>query len=266
VLAARNEGAASGELNGGTHAGTITDADGRYAFDTLEAGRYELRAGGPPATLTKGAVGGYGAVVRSDVELAAGERLERIDFELDAGLSIEGRVLDADGVAVPNAAVFVRDGEGRPVERISSTKSDATGSFQIEGLAKGRYTLLARGGAMASAVVGPVDLAAGSSTPRVELSLEAGTDLIVRVEVDGETDRDARIRVWDRLDHEVSGLVGQADLQREIARGFRAGEHRVGPLPPGTYRVVARAGDGREQDRRVELRGQAERRLRIRID
>jgi hypothetical protein len=72
--------------------------------------------------------------------------------------------------------------------------------------------------------------------------------------------------VLDEDGREYSGMAAPEQLEQSIALGFSSREHRIGPLPPGRYRVIATTPDGKQHKKPVKLRGQDERKMRIRVD
>ena len=73
--------------------------------------------------------------------------------------------------------------------------------------------------------------------------------------------------VTDQDGNQVNGLWSLADLMKAFSGGgFSTDEQRVGPLPPGRYRVEAYAEDGRDAKKTVTLSGQEERPIRLRLD
>ncbi|MHC4264197.1 MAG: carboxypeptidase regulatory-like domain-containing protein, partial [Planctomycetota bacterium] len=263
VRAASVEGSTYASLVGLASASTVTDENGRYVFELLPPGTYSVQAGGPGSAISRSVDDTRGASVAPEVVLTEGAQIDDLDFELSTGLSLRGIVLDAAGDPVRQANVFVRNEDGHSLESLSTLQTDATGAFQVRGLGGGLHSLMARKGALATPIVTGIEARPGA--PAVELRLGPATDLIVRVDVDGEFDPGARVIVEDEAGQPVSAL---SSLEEEVRRlnAFRSDEFRFGPLPPGRYRVIARASDGRVEDRRVDLRGQTERRLRLRLD
>jgi hypothetical protein len=120
-----------------------TDEEGRWEIKDLPAGRYNLTA----------SKGGYVQLNYGQrrpfergrpIELADGQTLENVNFNLPRGAVIAGRVIDEFGEPVADAmvsALHYRSFNGRrrlvPVGRFGST--DDMGHFRLFGLAPGDY-------------------------------------------------------------------------------------------------------------------------------
>jgi hypothetical protein len=99
-------------------------SEGRYAAAVSEPGLYRLEHRGP----------GYAKSSR-DIEVEQG-RVYKVNVTLPPGGVIKGRVVDAAGRAVTEGDVFYR--EGRTSYGVSL---DRTGTYVLEGLSPGRYTV-----------------------------------------------------------------------------------------------------------------------------
>jgi hypothetical protein len=198
----------------------VADLAGRFSFEGLPAGRYALlvEAVGlasiepPPA-----AVPGPAPVIRLSGQ----------------GRSLSGRVV-ALGVATAGARVRLGDVEGGPARE---TLSDRDGSFVFHGLGAGFYSLRATRGNLASPILRGVstdDAPGVPSRPRAPTRLELGAGL----GLDGQ--------VVDDGGHGAPGADVRAestpdDPLADAAVTTTDGRFRLGPLPPGRYRLVARA-------------------------
>jgi protocatechuate 3,4-dioxygenase beta subunit len=105
---------------------TRTGADGRFQFD-VDPGEYTFTAGAE----------GYG--VKNDTLTVGSTGLADARIELEKGLEIKGRVLDASGQPVPSLTVIVRSAAAEPDTPGGQTLPD--GTFRIAGLAAKPYNL-----------------------------------------------------------------------------------------------------------------------------
>src|SRR4051794_10035471 len=137
------------ELPGGR--GMLTDDNGLFDLTELPAGRYTL-------TVSKS---GFVALsygqrrplqAGTPLQLADGQQLKGIEFQLPRGSVISGRVLDEDGDAMPGVMVRVMryqylQGERR-LTAAGNGQTDDKGQYRVWGLMPGDYYVnaIARGG------------------------------------------------------------------------------------------------------------------------
>src|SRR3954470_3418316 len=137
------------ELPGGR--GMLTDDNGLFDLTELPAGRYTL-------TVSKS---GFVALsygqrrplqAGTPLQLADGQQLKGIGFQLPRGSVIGGRVLDEDGEAMPGVSVRVMryqylQGERR-LTPAGAGQTDDKGQYRVWGLMPGEYYInaIARGG------------------------------------------------------------------------------------------------------------------------
>lgn len=233
---------------------TETDADGRFLFEDLEDGTYDLRAGG--AGFFSGSAETAATVV-SGVEVREGKPAPDVTIRLEEPGEVTGRVVDAGGRPAAGVTLFVRDEDGVLLARVSAVDTDANGRFVYRGLPAGNVLVEARGDAGSAAPVA-VRVRSGGTT-EVELRLSSSTLLRVRgVDAAGEPTR-LRLSVLDAAGREMAGLRALSGFQRRMAQGFDTATREVGPLPPGTYTVIGVNDAGDEVRREVELNGAPER-------
>src|SRR5712691_1290318 len=120
-----------------------TDAQGRFEFKDLPAGRWNLTASKAGyMTLRYGQKRSFEA--GTPIEIADGQVMERADFALPKGAAITGRIFDEFGDPVANARVQVLryqtvQGQRRLNPAGGGDQTDDTGSYRIYGLAPGDY-------------------------------------------------------------------------------------------------------------------------------
>ena len=115
-----------------------------------------------------------------------------------------------------------------------------------------------------STLSAPVTVNAGQGT-EVQLTVDTGTILLVRVTDKSGADVRATVSVIDEHDHEVHAMISYNDVMASLSEGFSTAEQRLGPLPPGRYTVTAVADDGRKVRKPVNLGSRPERKLRLRL-
>lgn len=254
----------SGFLTGGQYNEVSTDSEGRYRLPFLRKGTYSVLAGGSFLGGFLGDRAEFGRQVHSGISIDEGQALEGIDFRLDKAGQVSGRVLDDKGKAVPEAAVYVRDAKGKLLERISFTVTDGAGRYRYSGLSDGEYSLSARKGNMASIDSTLVRVRASESAEQ-DLSLAPGTMLLVSLVDENDKPIRAAISVLDSGGRQVNGMMSFAEMMQAFQKGFSTLEQRIGPLPPGSYKVTATSLDGKSKTKPVTLSGQPERALRIKL-
>jgi hypothetical protein len=124
-----------------------TDAQGRFEFKDLPAGRWNLTASKAGyMTLRYGQKRSFEA--GSPIEISDGQVMERADFALPKGAAVTGRIFDEYGDPVANARVQVLryqtvQGQRRLNAAGGGDQTDDTGSYRIYGLAPGDYYISA---------------------------------------------------------------------------------------------------------------------------
>ena len=109
----------------------------------------------------------------------------------------------------------------------------------------------ARKGTLTCADQGPVKITEGGET-RLDLELSEGRMLEVRFLRDGEPTR-AHLRVLDAAGRSFHDMFVGSDLPALLTEGFSTMRRVVGPLPPGTYTLIAATDDGRKAEREVRI-------------
>jgi hypothetical protein len=143
-------------------------------------------------------------------------------------------------------------------------QSAADGAFKYEGVSAGEYVVSARGKNLASVESTPVRVPK-AGTASVELVLHPGTKLVVEAMDDDGNPVQANITVTDARGREMQGMLGFAEMASGFSEGFDSSKQTIGPLPPGSYTVTAIADGGKKTSKPVNLDGQAERKLKLRL-
>lgn len=199
------------------------------------------------------------------MRLSENEWKRNFDFQLEAPGDLEVTVIGLDGQQLSEAGIFLRDSQGRPVEPFSLARTEPTGRCLVRGLAPGDYTVMARKGLAVSAESPPVRVVTGKKA-KLELRLEEGTVLWIKLKDSEGEDVRASISVRDTdSGKDWASFFGMDDLQVLYMEGaFSPTEHRLGPLPPGKYRIEARSETG-SKSKPVTLRGEPERKITLRL-
>jgi len=205
-----------------TDANIFTGRDGRYSFEGIPPGRYEIVAnltveGGPERIF-----------FRRRVVLPPAERL-RVDF--DVRRSIRGRAVNAaTGEPVPGISLdAVASAEGEPVE-ISSTQSEPDGSFRIRIARPGVYEILCD----------EEDAWVPEGVPRVDLTSVSEVDGVRLVLLPDAQDGNVTVHVVDAETGEpIADGSYRHRYKRTIGMGwFEDGEIVLDEATLGEHRLV----------------------------
>lgn len=132
------------ELRGGRS--SLTDDQGRFTFQALPAGRFMLMAS--KAGYVNNAFGAKRAGrPGTPIQLAEGQKLERLSVSLPRGGVITGVVVDENGEPSPNTTVRVlryvlRTGE-RTLQQVGQDQTDDRGIYRVFQLQPGEYVVSA---------------------------------------------------------------------------------------------------------------------------
>lgn len=135
------------ETAGASIASTTTDSEGRFRFNGIAAGRYNLTPV-VPAFVAQTDSGDYGLPGKA-LSLKRGEAVEGVDLALTRGGVISGRVTDEDGkpvIATHLRLVRVETGERFGLVTLSTPamlETDDRGAYRIYGIPPGQYIIAA---------------------------------------------------------------------------------------------------------------------------
>jgi len=221
-----------------------SDGDGNYRLEGVPEGAHSFAAQGE----------GLQRAVR-DLEVRTGEN--RLDFRLEGGHEVSGRVVDSSGQ--PAAGAMVRlSSTGDRIPTMSRSgrpeaRSGADGSFRISGVATGVYDVAADKEGYA-----PAQLESVNVTGRVqglELRLEAGGGIQGRL---------LGLDFSELAGASVYANPAEPALARTVMRLARAGQvdyqgqYRISGLTAGEWRVSARTDSGRQAEGKVTVTPGAE--------
>ena len=188
-----------------------TGQDGRYALSTPGDGSYVLIA----------AAGGHQPQA---VGVTVGESPVELDIVLGGAGRLAGTVLTADGQPVRDAAVTLTDVQG---DVVAATRSGREGSYAIDELVAGEYTLAASAPSCRPSAL-PVSVQASRET-RQDIELAGGAVLRGTVRAaGGRPVEDARVTLLDAAGNVVETATTGID-----------GVFRFVDLSSGEYTVIA---------------------------
>jgi protocatechuate 3,4-dioxygenase beta subunit len=201
---------------------TGSDADGLFELDGVEPGTRSIAAD-------------HDGHVRSvrDLEVTRGDN--RLDFRLEPGLTVSGRVLDEGGAPVSGARVSLESPDERFTFRSGGELTDDAGAFAVEGVAPGAYTVSAQMEGFAAARQEGVEVA-GAPVAGVELHLSRGTTVTGRL-LGVELAEMAGARV-------LAGSFANTSRMPAFAAVDYDGSYRIDGLAPGEWTLMAVLGEG----------------------
>jgi hypothetical protein len=219
---------------GGEFERATTGPDGRFAFEGLAPGRYDLDV----------TAEGYTSAVRTGLAVLPGERFE-VALALDGTGAVEGKVTGPDGA--PAAGVRVRAGRrlGAPAGNVDAeARTGPDGRYRVTGLERGPSEVVASQEGGPPAASAAVDVAPGEvAHADLVLAPSGALEGEVRGE-DGAPPRAATVV----LQPARPGVGSLAAVRLPVGADGRYG----GEVPAGDWRAVAApaaAGAGRTASR-----------------
>ncbi len=253
---------------------TLTDAEGRFKFEALAPGRYNVQVSKTGFESTTG----RGSGSKSVIEVGQSGDHTGLRYVLRPLGLIAGRVVDADGDPVVGARLMLLRQGRRGMKTAwlpgqGNASSDDRGEFRMFGVPSGKYVLAcsATGGRSGLVVrsdkTGPVPVFYPDALEPEQaqiLDVKAGTRLEgLTVKSRTAVQYVVRGRVTGQAGEQGMGLhiaVEQASWARYLGGGrgvatmSEGGEFTVGPLTPGNYTLwaqQARMGPASEGGRRA---------------
>jgi hypothetical protein len=249
---------AGGPTSGEDGKRTVTDAEGRFAFQQLSSGRYRVdveKSGFAPS---------FDPFESKTLELGSGESISTVRVALDRGGVIAGGIREGAGDPLPEMTVFaMRLTRGEPrmgPEMIQGGvgQTNDLGEFRIANLPKGDYLVIAtqqERTPFAVGAPGPVKVAPPTYYPG---TTERHSARVITIRA-GETVGDVWFSVVPSVAFSVSGVVvdergapltsamvtlmpsSQPEMPFPFLMGVadRNGAFTIGGVLPGSYFVIA---------------------------
>ncbi|NUM55395.1 MAG: carboxypeptidase regulatory-like domain-containing protein [Candidatus Hydrogenedentes bacterium] len=206
-----------------------TEEDGLYTITGLPSGSYTIYV-----TEAEGYVADdYNK--RQIISVTAGQSIEDVDFTLESGTSIAGRVVDEAGEPVPQARVSVAAKRGG---RYANAESDVNGLFTVMGVTVASELFVrAEKKGLVSKPVGPFDTSSGPVGDVTITVVKEATISGVVVDESGKPIPKAQVIPY-RVEKENQGFGSPVERSNE------KGEFKLGRLAEGEYQLQAVIGDG----------------------
>jgi protocatechuate 3,4-dioxygenase beta subunit len=198
-----------------------TGSDGRFRMTGLRPGAYDLAARALARTSTAPTIVGLGVA----------EQISDVEILISRGPVIRGLVVDDSGAPAADVEVTAFGGPGND----ANAKTDGKGAFVLEGLAPGRYMLMARSDALLPAGTTPVELAT-RDLDGVKVHVRRGLRIQGHVE--------PRQICEVQLDIDETALGGELPVMFAPVTTGPDGAFDIGLAHAGSYQIVARCASG----------------------
>jgi hypothetical protein len=236
MISARFTGDAQAGPRGSMNAST--GGDGNYSVDNLTAGSYEVsvQASGfkPPSPMT--------------VSIANDSDQPVADFQLEAGRSFRGQVVDPQGNGISGASVVVAPAGSNESTRSMPTQTDINGTFVMTAPGDGAIDLTAVAPGFAAARMTGVMVPSDDQPLRVQTP-RGGRVRVTALGSDGTPVRGANVACSAK-----PGYLGSyfATFMNPALPTGTDGSSTIGPLSPGSYEVTVSVG-GKRQSQPVNI-------------
>ncbi len=209
----------------------------RMEAESNEFGEYRFTNVVPQNRVLLVKAEGYATQLRNsinffDPKVTAAQELEE-NIEMERGMLIAGRVVDADGQGLEGATVEAISHQGK-VSSKGRTESGPGGEFAIGDIAEGLYTLKTTMAGWDSEPNTRVE--AGETNVEVVCMRQGGVRGQVLDSKTGRPVTDFSIRI--RMDHPTHPAFGSVQASQRF-RGVRNGMFELGGVTKGTFRVQA---------------------------
>ena len=245
----------------------LTDAQGRFEFAQLPAGRFLLSAsasGYVPRAFGESLLGESG----TPIDLIDGQVMDKVELALVRGGAISGRIVDETGGSLAGATVTVQrvsgpesyPGTWGPGHNGQLATTDDRGQFRIYGLAPGDYYVTARFASQQRAMTGHARTVAGyaatyypgtaTESDARRVAVESGQEVehitfamsaVSLARISGRVTSGAgRATSTGFVSVKASDKTG-AVRENDTPELQPDGTFQTRGLPPGTYTILARA-------------------------
>jgi uncharacterized GH25 family protein len=249
---------ARGEGGRGVSGYLSSDEEGRFVFEHVAPGTYEISCGGADRGWNQGSRSGR--TTRSGLVVEPGKSLEGIEIVAQPACRVEGTVTAPDGTPVAGAQVSVVDEQGKSLVGWSRETTDGSGHFDFDALPPGRAAFLAQKGALTSGYSSWVTVGENGAT-KVDLALQNGTTVYVETADADGAHVQADMQVFDSRGLDVTGAGFRSAPTAEAPPG-----RRIGPLAPGKYNLVVMRKDKPDLRQELSVAGEPTKAVLVRCD
>lgn len=250
---------------GGSLDSVVTDAEGKYRFESVPPGigGDQGPGGGAGGMAVRATASGFALATR-DFRVRSGQTRSGLDLLLDDGCSVTGTVLDDKSSPVAGARVYYNDTQflrgGEMVagislpERAVSTTTDAQGKFSLGSLPPGVITINAAAEGFANKDV-VLNLAVGTPVETTIMLEPAGAIAGVVTNDRGDPIEGVPIAVYDASGPNELGFImksffgealpdrGESTMFPASVRTDAEGRYRVDGLKAGEHVLIANSRD-----------------------
>ncbi len=226
-------------------------SNGEFAFEYLDDGAWSLSVHREPPRLAASAASALDAAPRVNtteqdsfaktaasvsavLDVRDGRSVDDVVIRIAKGVLLRGFLHDAQGAPLAFASLFVHGADGRPLTPFAWSASDTDGYVRGPALAPGEWWVHARSATLCATPQRV--LVTSASPPALDFELTPGGFVEVRFP-DAPTAARASCLLRDSAGREFTGLVDRALKSLDVLSSFEPRMARMGPLPPGLYRL-----------------------------
>jgi carboxypeptidase family protein len=236
MISARPTGENPAGGAGGMNAST--SGDGSYTIDNLSTGTYEVTV----------RASGYKSPAPSTVSIGGDSDQPVADFQLEAGRSFRGQVVDPQGNGISGASVVVAPAGSTDGGRGMPTQTDINGTFVMTAPGEGVIDITAVAPGFAAARLNGVPVPSDDQPVRLQAP-RGGRVRVTALGANGAPVPGASVRYSAK-----PGYLGSefASFMNAPSATGSDGASTIGPLAPGSYEVTVSSG-GKRQSQAVNV-------------